>query len=79
MSGVIERTQYILSHDHVQLTAVSCVFLFPQVEDFFAQYPEAGAGGRGRQMALGNIRTNIAWMKNNFDTISSWLDRNTEK
>ena len=48
-----------------------------QVEVFFAQYPEAGAGGRGRQRALENIKGNIAWMRANYDTIKSWLETHT--
>lgn len=44
-----------------------------QVESFFAKYPDAGAGARGRMQVLETIRGNIAWMKNYQQTISKWL------
>ena len=44
-----------------------------QVESFFAKYPDAGAGARGRMQALETIRGNIVWMTNYQQTISQWL------
>lgn len=48
-------------------------FELKEVESFFAKYPDAGAGARGRMQALETIRGNIAWMKNYQQPISKWL------
>ncbi|XP_067672727.1 glutamyl aminopeptidase-like [Haliotis asinina] len=48
-------------------------FKLTEVEAFFKQYPEAGAGDRPRKQALETIKSNIYWMKTYEDTIISWL------
>ncbi|XP_076074224.1 glutamyl aminopeptidase-like [Mytilus galloprovincialis] len=48
-------------------------FHLKEVEAFFKQYPDAGAGERAREQALESIRGNIAWMSNYQDIISKWL------
>ena len=53
------------------------LYILLQVESFFRKYPDAGAGRRGRQRALENIKTNIAWMNDNYYIITSWLEANT--
>ena len=52
---------------------VQFVTILTQVEAFFAQYPEAGAGLVARINALDGIRANIAWLKRNEQTIIDWL------
>ncbi|XP_071808617.1 aminopeptidase A-like [Asterias amurensis] len=47
-----------------------------ELEDFWEEYPDAGAGSRGRLQAVERIRTNINWLAKNEDTISMWLDNN---
>lgn len=47
-----------------------------QMEEFFAKYPEAGAGTRGRQQALERVRTNIQWVEKNQAVIEKWLMSN---
>jgi glutamyl aminopeptidase len=49
-----------------------------QVQNFFRQYPDAGAGERGRKQALETIRTNIMWMNKNANQISDWLRLNNQ-
>ena len=46
------------------------------MKDFFAKYPDAGAGARAREQALEQIQTNIVWMEANEDTIVQWLNAN---
>ncbi|KAK3612374.1 hypothetical protein CHS0354_031967 [Potamilus streckersoni] len=50
-------------------------FQLEQVKDFFAKYPEAGAGSRGRQQALESIEANIVWMETNKEKIVNWLQK----
>ncbi|KAI8521597.1 hypothetical protein Bbelb_013510 [Branchiostoma belcheri] len=50
-----------------------------EVLDFFALYPEAGAGARGREQALERIRSNIAWQNANLDHIKNWLQDNSAR
>ncbi|XP_035670129.1 glutamyl aminopeptidase-like [Branchiostoma floridae] len=50
-----------------------------EVLDFFALYPDAGAGARGREQALERIRSNIAWQTANLDHIRSWLQNNSAR
>lgn len=52
-------------------------FELQQVQDFFNKYPDAGAGARGRQNALEDIKANIQWKKNNEKKITDWLCQNT--
>ncbi|XP_038060244.1 glutamyl aminopeptidase-like isoform X2 [Patiria miniata] len=47
-----------------------------ELEDFWAEYPDAGAGARGRLQAVERIKTNIKWMAKNEDIITKWLDDN---
>lgn len=49
-------------------------FQLQEVEGFFARYPSAGAGERGRKQALDKIRANIAWMDRNVQDIGDWLE-----
>ncbi|KAK7083984.1 hypothetical protein SK128_003967, partial [Halocaridina rubra] len=45
-----------------------------EMEAFFIQYPEAGAGEIYRQQALETVQFNIRWVQNNADVILSWLN-----
>ncbi|XP_022079859.1 glutamyl aminopeptidase-like isoform X2 [Acanthaster planci] len=47
-----------------------------ELEDFWAEYPDAGAGARGRLQAIERIKTNIKWMEKNEATIAQWLNDN---
>jgi len=49
-----------------------------QVESFFIQYPDAGAGERGRKQVLETIRSNIKWMSDHADNINDWLTSNNQ-
>ena len=43
------------------------------MEDFFAKYPEAGAGTKSRQNALEVVENNIHWIERSVDDILPWL------
>ena len=45
--------------------------------DFFAKYPDAGAGETPRKQALERVQTNINWLERNEATIEAWLEENT--
>uniref|UniRef100_A0A0P4WBK7 Aminopeptidase n=1 Tax=Scylla olivacea TaxID=85551 RepID=A0A0P4WBK7_SCYOL len=44
-----------------------------EMEEFFSQYPEAGAGERYRQQAIETVKYNIRWVNDNAATILAWL------
>ncbi|XP_050088228.1 glutamyl aminopeptidase isoform X2 [Anopheles aquasalis] len=44
-----------------------------ELQDFFARYPEAGAGVAARAQALENIQNNISWLKRNEQNVATWL------
>ncbi len=46
------------------------------MKDFFAKYPNAGAGARGREQALETVENNIKWLKVNKPALESWLKAN---
>ncbi|CAL1528269.1 unnamed protein product [Lymnaea stagnalis] len=46
-----------------------------EVKDFFAKYPEAGAGERSRKMAIESIERNIYWVKTFKPAVVEWLKR----
>lgn len=45
-----------------------------EMKDFFAKYPEAGAGANARKIALEKVSNNIKWLANNKDGIEKWLN-----
>ncbi|XP_067895953.1 glutamyl aminopeptidase [Heterodontus francisci] len=47
-----------------------------QMKDFFAKYPNAGAGETPRKQALETVQTNIDWLKSNKAEIEQWLQSN---
>ncbi|XP_067847108.1 glutamyl aminopeptidase [Heptranchias perlo] len=47
-----------------------------QMKDFFAKYPNAGAGEVPRKQALETVQTNIDWLKSNKAEIKQWLQDN---
>lgn len=53
-------------------------FKLEEVEEFFRQYPDAGAGSRAREQARESIQRNIDWMENNSVKIKTWLQQNTQ-
>lgn len=47
-----------------------------EMREFFAKYPEAGAGAAARLQALARVETNIQWLENNTKDIGEWLNAN---
>lgn len=47
-----------------------------EMKDFFAQYPDAGAGARSRIGALQTVQKNIKWLNTNLQPLSDWLRAN---
>ncbi|KAL7728103.1 hypothetical protein ACLKA6_002245 [Drosophila palustris] len=46
-----------------------------EMEQFFAKYPEAGAGTAARVRALETVKNNIVWLAKNLDSVDAWLDK----
>ena len=46
-----------------------------QLLEFMRQHPDQGSGRRAFQQAVEKTRGNIAWMQQNYDTLSNWLDK----
>ncbi|KAJ7327041.1 hypothetical protein JRQ81_016800 [Phrynocephalus forsythii] len=44
-----------------------------QMEDFFAKYPDAGAGAVSRKQAHETLLSNIEWLKQHREEIAAWL------
>ncbi|KAF7263706.1 hypothetical protein GWI33_001331 [Rhynchophorus ferrugineus] len=44
-----------------------------EMQDFFAKYPEAGAGASSRKTALENVQNNIRWLEQYKSTVESWI------
>lgn len=47
-----------------------------EMQDFFAKYPEAGAGARSRVSALQTVQKNIKWLDSNLQSVTDWLTSN---
>lgn len=47
-----------------------------EMKDFFAKYPEAGAGARSRISALETVQKNIKWLNSNLKPLVEWLNSN---
>lgn len=48
-----------------------------EMQEFFAKYPDAGAGARARVSALETTQKNIKWLKSNLQPLTEWLESNT--
>jgi len=48
-------------------------FQLKEVSQFYAQYPDAGAGKRAREQALEKVNSNIKWLDNNYNNVENWL------
>ena len=46
-----------------------------QLLEFMRQHPDQGSGRRAFQQAVEKTRGNIAWMQQNYDILSNWLDK----
>lgn len=46
-----------------------------EMEQFFAKYPEAGAGTAARVRALETVKNNIVWLAENLEGVDAWLDK----
>ncbi|KAI8123273.1 Glutamyl aminopeptidase [Lucilia cuprina] len=44
-----------------------------EMQNFFAKYPNGGAGTAARVRALENVKNNIAWLENNLSVVREWL------
>ncbi|XP_063621809.1 glutamyl aminopeptidase-like isoform X2 [Cydia splendana] len=44
-----------------------------EMEDFFAKYPDAGAGVSARKRALETVRNNVKWASSRAPAVSAWL------
>ncbi|GJQ82073.1 hypothetical protein Trydic_g6945 [Trypoxylus dichotomus] len=44
-----------------------------EMKDFFAKYPDAGAGASARVQALETVENNIKWLEKNTEVVESWL------
>ena len=49
-------------------------FQLDQINDFFAEYPDAGAGTRSRIQALEDVQNNIKWLDTHYQDIENWLN-----
>ncbi|KAM8706835.1 hypothetical protein ACLKA7_011004 [Drosophila subpalustris] len=50
-----------------------------EMQQFFAKYPEAGAGTAARQQALETVKGNIKWLELNKSTVGDWLAKYAEQ
>lgn len=50
-----------------------------EIKEFFAKYPEAGAGAAARKEALENVAKNIKWFEFNEPSVGEWLSHNAAK
>lgn len=50
-----------------------------QMKEFFAKYPEAGAGSAARKRALERVENNISWRKRNMARLLEWFGSHTEQ
>jgi len=52
----------------------STEFELKQVQRFFEENPEAGAGARARKQAVEQIENNIKWLKEHREVVHNWLE-----
>ncbi|KAF4530281.1 hypothetical protein B566_EDAN018412 [Ephemera danica] len=45
-----------------------------EMHDFFAAYPDAGAGANARAQALERVEANIEWVKTYYPVVATWLE-----
>ena len=57
-------------------TSFSSQLRLDELDNFYAKYPDAGAGKRARKQARENIQNNIKWLQTHQDTIHQWFNRN---
>ena len=46
------------------------------MKEFFAKYPDAGAGSRAREQSIETVQNNIQWLKMNKPDLENWLKEN---
>ena len=51
----------------------STQFQLEEVQAFFLEHPEAGAGARARKQAVERIQLNIKWLKDHQTVVHAWL------
>ncbi|XP_046631093.1 glutamyl aminopeptidase-like [Daphnia pulicaria] len=47
-----------------------------EMKEFFAKYPDAGAGARAREQSIETVQNNIQWLKINKPDLENWLKEN---
>ena len=47
-----------------------------EMEDFYAAYPEAGAGKNYRKIALETVKSNIDFIAQHSTDVGNWLNNN---
>jgi glutamyl aminopeptidase len=47
--------------------------------DFFAKYPDYGAGENARNQALENVRNNIKWLEMHENNVLNWFNSNSQQ
>ncbi|KAK7497860.1 hypothetical protein BaRGS_00010994 [Batillaria attramentaria] len=50
-------------------------FQLQQLQEFMRTHPNQGSGTRAFQQAVEKTRSNIAWMKQHYNTLADWLER----
>lgn len=43
------------------------------MQNFFAEYPDAGAGEAARVQALETVQNNIKWLQSNKELVEAWI------
>lgn len=51
-------------------------YIVLQMKEFFAKYPDAGAGARAREQSIETVQNNIQWLKINKPDLENWLKEN---
>ncbi|KAI4459362.1 protease m1 zinc metalloprotease [Holotrichia oblita] len=44
-----------------------------EMQNFFSEYPDAGAGAAARLQALETVQNNIKWLQNNKEVVEDWI------
>jgi len=68
------NNRYLGRLPKLAVTKFTTEFQLKQVEDFFATYPEAGAGARARKQAVEQVKNNIKWLSSHQEVVGKWLD-----
>jgi glutamyl aminopeptidase len=73
------RLDEVLTFQSTMASNLTHVFFFLmllQMKEFFAKYPDAGAGARAREQSIETVQNNIQWLKMNKPDLENWLKEN---